>query len=261
MLALAACFVACNDDDSTENLNGTFGDAELYFDNGINGNDLALGTPYANSNGETLTINTLNYIISNVVFIKGDGTEYAYPKSDSYFVVNEETQQLTVHLEALPAGDYKKVRFGVGVDDSRYQQGQTAQQDFWNLAVANGLGTNWASGYRFIAMQGTFTSASVTNAAAFSVYQNGGNNYREITLNLPTTARVRHDISPSIHIKTNINLLLDGTNKVTLGTSLNTAGTQATVDTGNTLTKIADNTAAVFSVDHVHNESGDEHED
>jgi len=260
-LALTALFVSCSDNDTAETIAGTVGNAQLYFDNGIDGSSLSLGKTYTNANGEHLTISRLTYIISNIVFIKEDGTEYAYPKTNSYFVVNHETQSLTVKLENIPAGDYKKVRFGVGVDKAQYQLGQAAQQTFWDLAVANKLGTDWASGYRFLNFEGTFTSAAVTTQTPFAVHtgnSSSADNYREVTLLLPTTARVRTTIAPSIHIKTDINLLLDGANKIVLGSSLDAGGTSATIDTGVNVAKIADNTPSIFKVDHVHNESGDD---
>jgi hypothetical protein len=263
LLAATALFVSCsNDDDTPEAIEGT-GDAELFFDNGIAGDALVLGGTYTNSNGESLTINRLNYIVSNVVLIKADGSEYAYPKAESYFVISEEDDMLTVHLEAVPAGDYKKVRFGIGVDQQRYNEGEAAQQDFWNLAVANDMGTLWANGYRFINFEGSFTSAAVTGQLPFAVYQGspaGADNYKEVTLNLPTTAHVRHDIAPSIHIKTDINQLLDGANKIVLGNNLDAGNASATIASGNNLAKIAANTPAVFTVDHVHNESGEHDE-
>ncbi|TRW25131.1 hypothetical protein FMM05_07420 [Flavobacterium zepuense] len=265
VMAMAASLVSCNDDDdSSQNLEGTFGDAELFFENGFAGNEFNLGAPYINGNGETITINRLNYIISNVVFIKADGTEYTYPKADSYFIVSEEAGSFTVHLEQLPAGDYTKVRFGVGVDTAQYQLGLEAQQDFWSLAITNNMASVWANGYRFVNTEGTFTSATVPLAKAFSMYQqntNGNDNYNEITFNLPNTARVRHDIAPSIHFKTDVSLFLDGANKIVLANNLTADGSAAVIDGGDNLVKIAGNTDAVFSVDHVHNESGTEHAD
>jgi hypothetical protein len=73
--------------------------------------------------------------------------------------------------------------------------------------------------------------------------------YREITLNLPTTARVTNQITPSIHILADFNqylsgdtpLILNSTNDMMMGSS------QHLVDVTNNLTKM-------FKVDHVHND-------
>ncbi len=261
-IAMPFLFVSCNSDDDNVVVAGA-GDAELFFDNGIAGDELILGAPYTNSNNETLNFNKLNYIISNIVFIDAAGNEVAYPKEDSYFIINEAaTDMQTIHLENVPAGDYKKVRFGIGVDKQRYLQGETAQQSFWDLATANDMTWTWSTGYRFINMEGTFTSAASADKV-FQVHQGSNtttDNYREVTLDLPTTARVRTDEQPSIHIKTNINVLLDGAVKIKLQDNLNQAGTAASVMGGQNLIDIANNSQSMFVVDHVHNGSGSHHE-
>ena len=81
-------------------------------------------------------------------------------------------------------------------------------------------------------------------------------NYREVTLNLPTTARVRQGDMPNIHLKGDINVVLDGVNKIKLSENLNQAGTAASIMGGENLIKIAENTQSLFVVDHVHNGSG-----
>lgn len=258
LLALTVLFVSCNDDDA-ENLDGTYGDAELFFDNGMAGNSLELGHSYINSNNETLTVERLNYIISNVVLIKADGTDYAYPKAESLFVINHETGQQTIHLEQIPAGDYKKVRFGVGVDAAQYALGQEAQQTFWDEAVASQLGTTWDASYRFINFSGTFTSPEVPVATPFSVYLYNSTYYTEITLDLPTTARVRHEEQPSIHIKTDANVLLDGMNPIKLADNI--TGGSAIVQSLDHNSAIEANITEMFTVDHVHNGEGSHHEE
>jgi len=277
-LAFTGLLTSCNDDDSTNDgsLDGTFGDVELFFDNGVNGDALVLGSSYTNSNGETLTINRFNYIVSNVVLIKEDGTEFTYPKNESYFVISEETEAFTVHLENVPAGDYKQVKFGIGVDQQRYLEGETAQQEFWNLASANNMVWTWSTGYRFINFEGTFNTATHANRHEepgnpepgeggmynFQIHQGSNSatdNYRQITLNLPSTARVRTNEMPNIHLVADANVIADGTNKIILHDNLNTAGTNASIMGGENLIKIATNSLNMFTVDHVHNGAGSHH--
>ncbi|QEE48128.1 hypothetical protein FUA48_00605 [Flavobacterium alkalisoli] len=259
VLALTALFVSCsNDDDSSSVVEGTTGDVELYFDNGVAGDALILGNTYTNSNNESLTINRLNYIVSNFVLIKEDGTEFTYPKEESYFVISEEGDLLTVHLEGVPAGDYTKVKFGIGVDQQRYLQGESEQQSFWDLAVQHNLTWTWSTGYRFINFEGTYTSSAVEGEKTFQVHQGSNSatdNYREVTLILPTTARVREDEMPNIHLKTDANVILDGTNKIKLADNINEAQTGSAIMGGENLISIAENTLQMFTVDHVHNGS------
>ncbi len=254
---LSGFLISCSsDDDNQESIEGTFGDVELYFDNGFNGDALVLGSSYTNSNNETVTINRFNYIISNVVLYKEDGTAYVYPKEDSYFVVSEEGEINTVHLENIPAGDYTKVKFGLGVDEQRYLEGETAQQEFWDYASEYFLTWTWSTGYRFINYEGTFTSPNNSDALGFQVHQGSNSatdNYVEVTLDLPSSARVRSGELPNIHLITDANKILDGTNKIVLFNNLNTAGTSAAIMGGENLINVAENTLEMFLVDHVHN--------
>ncbi|WP_396148742.1 MbnP family protein [Flavobacterium sp.] len=262
-LTFSILFSACSsDDDTAENLDGTFGDVELFFDNGVNGDALILGNSYTNSNGETLTINRFNYIVSNFILVKEDGTEYTYPKNDSYFVISEETDKVTVVLENIPAGDYKQIKFGIGVDQQRYLEGETAQQDFWNHASANNMVWTWSTGYRFINFEGTFTSSHNADPLNFQIHQGSNSstdNYRVVTLNLPTNARVRQNEMPNIHFIADANEIIDGTTKIVLHDNLNPAGTNASIMGGPNLITVAGNTLNMFTVDHVHNGSGDHH--
>lgn len=257
IVAATALFASCSNDDNNAPANpDASGDVEVYFDNGVAGDALTLGTSYTNSNGETLTINRLSYIVSNFVLIREDGTEYVYPKESSYFVISEEAGMFTAHLEGVPEGDYKKVRFGIGVDEQRYLQGETAQQSFWDLADTNNLTWTWSTGYKFINFEGTFTAPGIPEGLVFQVHQGSNtatDNYREVTLNLPSTARVREGEIPTIHIKTDANVILDGQQKIKLAENLNQAGTAASVMGGQNLITIASNTQAMFAVDHVHN--------
>lgn len=281
LFSAGSLLVSCNSDDSATVIEeNTFGDAELFFDNGVNGDKLILGGSYLNSNGETLTINRFNYIISNIVLIKADGTEYTYPKAQSYFIVSQEADLHTVNLQNIPAGDYVKVKFGLGIDQQKYLEGETAQQEFWDYAVQHNLTWTWNTGYRFINFEGTFKPAHAAKHEDhenpdheepatgtpgmynFQIHQGSNtatDNYREITLNLPTTARVRKGEKPSIHIVADANKIADGQNKIILHDNLNAAGTNASIMGGENLIKIAENTLQMFVVDHVHNGSGSHH--
>lgn len=256
----ATLFMSCISDDNNTITEGTTGDVELYFDNGVAGNSLELGESYLNSNGEDITVTRLNYIVSNFVLIDKEGNEYVYPKNDSYFIINHENDMLTVHLENIPAGDYKQIRFGLGVDNARYEQGQAAQQEFWGLSLINNLGVDWEDGYRFINYEGTFLHAGSGHGlhaqVPFAVYQAntaGNDNYKEIALNLPTTARVREGDMPNIHLKTDVGLLLDGEIKIPLNDRV---FDEHVILTETDIDNIAVNSSKMFVVDHVHNGNG-----
>lgn len=73
--------------------------------------------------------------------------------------------------------------------------------------------------------------------------------YREVTLDLPTTARVSKDITPSIHILADLNQYLSGQNKLTF-----TADNDMDMGSDQHLVNVSDNLIKMFKVDHVHND-------
>lgn len=255
VIAIAIALFSCTDKND-EVITGV-GNLKLEFDNVYNTNNLAFDTPYTNSNGEVVKINKLKYIVSNIVLTKADGTTYVFPKSQSYFIVDEATAaSALLNLPNIPAANYIKVSFGIGVDQAQFNLGATGQGDFLALAQTAGMMWSWSAGYKFLAFEGTFTSSTVTSATSFMVHtgQTGTDyNYSEVTLNLPTDALVRTTITPQVHIMADISKVLDGTNKISL-TASNGMGMGAMIMSGEKLPLITSNLPNMFSVEHVHND-------
>ncbi len=255
VIAIAFALFSCTDKND-EVITGE-GNLKLEFDNVYNANNLAFDTPYTNSNGEVVKINKLKYIVSNIVLTKADGTTFTVPKSQSYFIVDESTTASTLlNLLNIPAANYTKVSFGIGVDQAQFNLGATGQGDFLALAQTAGMMWSWSAGYKFLAFEGTFTSSTVTSPTSFMVHtgQTGTDyNYTTVTLNLPTNALVRTTITPQVHIMADISKVLDGTNKVSL-TASNGMGMGAMIMSGANLPLITANLSNMFSVEHVHND-------
>ncbi|BDB53744.1 hypothetical protein GENT5_00490 [Flavobacterium ammoniigenes] len=254
VVVIAISLFSCSNDDEVISGNGNL---KLEFDNVYNANNLAFNTPYTNSNGEVVKINKLKYIVSNIVLTKADGTTFTLPKSQSYFIVDEATAaSALLNLPNIPAANYTKVSFGIGVDQAQFNIGATGQGDFLALAQTAGMMWSWSAGYKFLAFEGTFTSSTVTTATSFMVHtgQTGTDyNYTTVTLNLPTNALVRTTITPQVHIMADISKVLNGTNKISL-TASNGMGMGAMIMSGDKLPLITSNLPTMFSVEHVHND-------
>lgn len=256
VLALSATFTACSNDDN-EAISGT-GSLGLEFDNSFNGNDLILDTQAnTTASNEVLKITSIKYIISNIVLTKEDGTTFTYPKSESYFIVDEANADSHVlDLKNVPAANYTKVTFGIGVDKAQWDLGITGQGNFYATAQDAKMMWNWSAGYKFVAFEGTFTSPTVTTALPFMVHtgQTGTDyNYTTVTLDLPTNALVRTTITPDVHIITDLSKILNSTNTIKLSDN-NATGTGAMIMGGTNLPLITANVATMFTVDHVHND-------
>jgi hypothetical protein len=255
VLALSLAFTACSKDEETVVGTGT---VALEFDNSFRGDDLVLETQ-ANmtASNEVLKITVVKYIISNVVLTKEDGTTFIYPKSESYFIVDEANPAShVIDLKNVPAANYIKVAFGIGVDKAQWDQGATGQGDFLAKAQSAEMIWSWSSGYKFIAFEGTFTSATVATALPFKVHtgQTGTDyNYASISLDLKTKALVRSNLTPQIHIVADLSKVLNSTNVIKLSDN-NASGTGANIMGGTNLPLITQNVSTMFSVDHVHND-------
>ncbi len=259
------CLNSCNqdDDNSSKTLIGN-GKVTLEFENGFGGlGDIVLNnTTKTSANNQKHQFSTLKYIISNVVLIKEDGTEvkYNYNNPDlGAFIIDQEEAVGGINkvvLTEIPEANYTKIKIGLGISHEAYLLGENGQASFWTKATAEGMKWTWAAGYIFIKLEGLYGTTTPNTQFANHIgnfgnitANNTANVYREITLNLPTSAKVRIDITPDIHFKVDLNKFLDGFTPVILSTTNdNSHGSTPELIT------VADNLTQAFSVDHVHND-------
>lgn len=254
-LLLASLFFSCSkDDDSSSTENKQPGIAKIEFDNAVNGDDLILeSTYYSKSNDEKYSIDEVKYIVSNIVLIDNLGTEFVYPKDESYFIINEKnTPSMELDLTQIPAGTYTQIKFGFGVDQEKYLQGASGQGDLLVEAEQEEMMWAWQAGYRFLKLEGNFKVGN-DNTETFYKYHVGSHgstldNYKEITLNLPIPAQVEKGKSPTIHIVANLSKVFDGVHTMTINDN-----PQIMVNP-DLSPKVAENVSNMFMVHHVHNE-------
>jgi hypothetical protein len=239
IVVIAISLFSCSNDDEVISGNGNL---KLEFDNTYGTANFAFNTEYTNSNGEKVKATQLKYIVSNIVLTKADGTTFTYPKSSSYFIVDEATAASQIlNLANVPAADYKSVKFGVGVDRAQWELGATGQGDF---------------GYKFVAFEGNATSSTLTTPRNYRVHTGKvvvnnveTYNYAEITIQFPSVAKVRTTITPQVHIIADAKKIVDGENKIDL-----TTGTSGDIMGGDRLALIMANVSKMFTIDHVHND-------
>lgn len=255
---LSFIFTSCSkDDDPVTTIVGT-GSLNVEYDNVYGAQDLILDAQTnLTSQGESLKISDVKYIISNIVLTKEDGTTFTYPKNQSYFIVSERDETSHVlTLTNIPAGNYTKITFGVGVDEAQYNAGETVQGDFFAHAQDEDMAWTWSAGYKHLLFEGTFTSASVTSSTPFMVHtgKSGAHyNYKEVTLAFPELAFVRTTITPEVHLFADVAKVIDGTNKIKLSDN-NMGGMGAMIMSGDNLPLITANLSDMFTVNHVHND-------
>ena len=247
--AMALAFTSCSKDDNND-ITGE-GSLKLEFDNIYGDADFAFNTSYTNSNGEVVKATNAIYIVSNIVLTKEDGSTYTVPKADSYFFVNESNAASTIiTLPNVPAANYTKVAFGIGVDQAQFNAGADGQGNMWTNAQALGMTWSWAAGYKFVKFEGTVTTGTQTDAAYRVHTGKTGDvyNYAAISLDFPDNALVRTNVTPQVHILTDLKKIIDGATVINFEEGLDVMG-------GTKVQNIsANNIPTLFEVEHVHND-------
>jgi len=239
-------FTSCKKDEvinSTEK--GTF---TIEFENEVNGAPLVLNNQnYKNANGDTYNISVFKYYVSNIKLTKTDGTVYSLP--ESYILVDAaKPSSFLTNFKDIPAGDYTKISFIIGVDKERNLAGaQTGALD-----PALGMFWTWNSGYIFVKLEGTSPqSTAVNNALTFHI---GGivdpnNTIRTFSTDFSTgnPLRIRTDKNPQIHFTANAGSLFTGKQNISFANLNFTMG-------GANSVLVADNYAtSLFEFEHIHN--------
>ncbi|KMQ68284.1 hypothetical protein ACM39_10155 [Chryseobacterium sp. FH2] len=257
-------FVSCRNNDEDDSSPEIKGNLQLKFENGFNNlGDIVLNqTTQTSLQGQKHQFSNIKYIISNISLIDENGNEFKYNENNpdkGAFIIDQADAVAGIvyaNLNEVPKNNYKKIKFGLGISQNAYLLGQDGQAEFWNKAKLKGMSWSWAAGYVFVKLEGKYG----TNSPGTEFMNHTGNMgnvvangtpdlYREITLDLPTTARVTSQIKPSIHILADFNqylsggmpLVLNSTNDMMMGSN------QHLVDVTNNLSKM-------FKVDHVHND-------
>ncbi|AQX87177.1 hypothetical protein I6H88_10205 [Elizabethkingia bruuniana] len=255
---------SCRNSDSTETEDTTPGNLQIKFENGFNNlGDIVLGqTAQTSSGGQKHNFTTLKYIVSNIVLIDESGKEFKYnynnPDKGAFIIDQAEAKAGIVYIDLadIPRNNYKKIRFGLGISQSSYLLGQDGQGIFWQKAKAAGMAWSWAAGYIFTKLEGNYGSAT-PDTKFMNHCGNMGNTsanntadlYREITLDLPMTARVTKNIKPSIHILADLNQYLSGQASLNLNKD-----NEMAMGSNQHLVNVTNNLTKMFRVDHVHND-------
>lgn len=257
-------FISCRNNDEDDSSTDTKGNLQLKFENGFNNlGDIVLNqTTQTSSQGQKHQFSNIKYVISNISLIDENGNEFKYNENNpdkGAFIIDQDDAVagiVYINLNEVPKNNYKKVKFGLGISQNAYLLGQDGQAEFWNEAKQKGMSWSWAAGYVFVKLEGKYGTGSPDTefmnhtGNMGNVTANGTPDlYREITLSLPTTARVTGQITPSVHILADLNQYLSGETPLVLSAAndMMMGSSQHLVDVTNNLTKM-------FKVDHVHND-------
>lgn len=250
------------DDDNLQDT--TPGNLQIKFENGFNnlGNIVLNQTVQTSLQGQKHNFSSLKYVVSNITLIDENGNEFKYHENNpdkGAFIVDQADAVAGIvylNLEGIPKNNYKKIRFGLGISQKAYLLGQDGQAEFWTKAKQKGMSWSWAAGYVFVKLEGKYGNdvpvkefMNHTGNMGNTTANNTPDLYREITLNLPVTARVNGTVRPSIHILADLNQFLSGDKVLTL-----TTANDMMMGSSPYLVEVTNNLTKMFKVDHVHND-------
>jgi hypothetical protein len=190
----------------------------LQFDHRAEGKKLVLNTgTYKTSANDLVTISLLQYYISNIQLIKGNGDKYTVPKATSFFLVKESIDSSKSIVLNVPDGVYSAITFLVGIDSLTSTLGIEERTGVLDpgkdMAASESMYWTWNSGYIFFKMEGSSPAipADKTGFREFE-YHIGGyggynspsiNNIRRVIIELPTAGplRVRSNKTAVVHIR------------------------------------------------------------
>ncbi len=181
---------SCKKDDETgggDNNGGTpSGNATVMFEvQSVDENEegLDLGKVYVTPTGDSVTFDYIRYWISNIEFVKEDGSSWKEEKS---YRLMEKTQSKNREefSVTVPAGKYKSLRFGIGVDQARNSSIDSVAGE---LDVTAGMSWTWNTGYIFMKNEGTFYNSDSMAYTDWKYHLGTDANYKTVTLDFPMT--------------------------------------------------------------------------
>jgi hypothetical protein len=211
----------------------------LHFQNKAGDKTLQIDSVYQNSSGESFTVRTFRYYISNIV-VEDSTTGKTQSFPDKYFLIDElDTASQQIEL-ATTLSHVSSFHFVLGVDSLKNVSGvQTG-----NLDPAKGMFWTWNTGYVMAKLEGN-SPAAHTPAHAFSYhvggYRQNEKAAREINFTLPhiVDCSVANDV---IRIDADILKWFNAMNEIKI------AVTPFCHEPGGLATKLADNYAKMFSI-------------
>ncbi len=243
----------------------------LHFNNTFKSETIVLGdatsataTVNTSANGQPHHFSELKYVISNIRLVKSDGSEFPYQINDldkgATVIDQSKPQSLDYVLNSIPAGEYTRLKFGLGVRTDLNRLDEVRFPAFYAQAAANDtkMMWEWGTGYRFVKLEGFYGNdrkplsihTGSTVQGAEGAYTQGVDAYRDITLTLPVQAVVGGS-APRISIRADFDKLLSGkTNTITLTTGTG-MGDNATpnIHTAMEMVKVVDNLGGNASSD------------
>jgi hypothetical protein len=249
-------FQACTKNSTNS---GTTGTIKIELDHLVNGSAMQYNKDYVNAAGETMQFNLLKYYLSNFSLVETDGSIYTLPKDECYFLIEEPSSGVNpiITLANIPNGEYKEVRFIIGVDSLKNCAPASERTGAIDPATS-GMYWAWNSGYIFLKIEGSSPAilgnpGATSDKFAYHIGLFGGyssptvNNVKQIALSgNGETAKVSSNITPKIQITAEILEIFKTPNTMSFATT-------PTIHASPTSKQVADNYIDMFKIKYIQN--------
>lgn len=174
---ITLAYIGCNDDDN----NSGEGSVELLFKGKYGDRLLTMfEDTYAYEDGIDLKFQLFQFYISDITLLKEDGEEVLLKDVDmvsfkDIFNQSDAADGVSLSLGEWPAGNYKGIKFGLGVNETMNAT-QPSDYDLDHPLTASNY-WSWASGYVFTKIEG---NADLNNDGEFEeklTFHIGRNDY------------------------------------------------------------------------------------
>ncbi len=242
VFVLTSCEKKNNDDNDNDPTiqKGSFKiELEHFFDQDL----FELNKAYVNGSSEDVTFSMVKYYLTNIKLEHTDGSVWS--EENSYHLVDlSDAGSLILSLADIPAGDYQRIMFTIGVDSASNVSG--AQEGA--LSPANGMFWSWNTGYIFFKLEGTSPQALGGTFTYHIGGFSGANNAiaeHGFHLHMPNLT-VSPDASPVVHLMVDMKKAFDGMH------TLSVANIPTLTMPGMMAVHISHNFKTAFALDHVH---------
>ncbi len=185
LIAFTLGLFACNETDNT-NEEAVTGNAKIIVSIFNDGDPLELETrTYTNDAGNEYTVSEFKFYLSNVK-LRNTSTGDLFIEPDSYHLVERspESHVYEIEITNVPLATYNELEFAIGVDNAQ----NYSLDNIGALDPSNNMAWDWNTGYKFLLLEGRFTTQNQEQAGVV-MHIGGDSNYRRLImpLNQPVT--------------------------------------------------------------------------
>jgi hypothetical protein len=180
----------------------------------------SLTPKYINANGDTFSVSTFKYYLSNFRLKKVDGTYFEEQDSHHLLSIIDTSSYCKFALKNVPYGEYVGIDFIIGVDSALNCSG--AQSG--DLSASNDMFWSWNQGYIFLKFEGYSSSAPAASYhnVEFHVggYQAPYNNIKKVNLDFAANTMSVGANVPKVYLKADVQkMFTNSSNNINFATT------------------------------------------